>query len=533
MNKINGILLLLLYVCVGTALLNDQFVNVGNMQNNLRWTAEFGIIGIGVAFVIITGGIDLSIGSVIGLIGCILAMSLTEWGVSVPVALGLVMLISLVIGLYHGLLVTKLKLPAFVVTLCGLMYFRGLARLLTDDKTQGFGSEYNETLRLFAIGKPCSIAFLTLLSGIAILTWCVWSQSRRRDQNSADVRAVVGLIGLAMVVIGAARYRYGWEFVSGPPLLSIAGFSVPTWNVIVPDAGLVIPQQILLWCGCAVIPGILWLAVTVFQGAHWPRTIAPVVSLAVGAGLVLWATQLVRAADEWFWPDASWARTYRILAVFGALGMLMLAIGWFTRTTREVTEGRASAPLLLTGAAGVSWLIGKTPLGEMLVPSPMIFLIVLGVLAAVFLNQTIYGRYLLALGNNEEAARYSGINTQLMTVVAYMLCSLAAGVAGILFALDLNSIQPNGHGNFYELYAIAAAVLGGCSLRGGEGTIMGVVIGAAVMQVLRNSISMVGMPSSREPLIIGLVLLLGVIADEVMKRLAARRKAIAEGAAVE
>ena len=83
---------------------------------------------------------------------------------------------------------------------------------------------------------------------------------------------------------------------------------------------------------------------------------------------------------------------------------------------------------------------------------------VIALLAAAFLNQTIFGRYLLALGRNETAARYSGINTDRMKMLAYVICSLLAGVGGILFSLDLNSIQPSGLGEFYELYAIAAAV---------------------------------------------------------------------------
>ncbi len=187
-------------------------------------------------------------------------------------------------------------------------------------------------------------------------------------------------------------------------------------------------------------------------------------------------------------------------------------------------------PIALTGAAIILWLLGHTPLGSTLVPAPVIFLILIGVFASVFLNQTIYGRYLLALGHNEEAARFSGINTDRMTIAAYVICSALAGVGGILFALDNNSIQPSGHGNFFELYAIAAAVLGGCSLRGGEGTIVGVVIGAAVMQVLRNSISLIGIPSKMEFAIIGLVILLGVLADEVARRIAARRQvAVASG----
>ena len=75
--------------------------------------------------------------------------------------------------------------------------------------------------------------------------------------------------------------------------------------------------------------------------------------------------------------------------------------------------------------------------------------------------------YLYALGNNEDGAKYSGIDTDKMKIIAYVLCSFCAGMAGILFAFELDSVQPAQTGEFYELYAIAAAVLGGCSLRGG------------------------------------------------------------------
>lgn len=148
----------------------------------------------------------------------------------------------------------------------------------------------------------------------------------------------------------------------------------------------------------------------------------------------------------------------------------------------------------------------------------------LAIVAAIFLNKTIYGRYMLALGRNEQAARYSGIDTNRMVVLAYVLCSLIAGFGGILFALDSNSIQPDNFGSFYELYAIAAAVLGGCSLRGGQGSIFGVVIGAAILPLLRNSINLLGMPTTLEFAIIGVVILAGVIVDEVVKRIAAKRR---------
>jgi ribose transport system permease protein len=163
---------------------------------------------------------------------------------------------------------------------------------------------------------------------------------------------------------------------------------------------------------------------------------------------------------------------------------------------------------------------------------PWVILLVVAVAAAVFLNLTIYGRYLFALGRNEEAARYSGINTDRMIILAYVVCSLLAGLGGMLFVFDVGSAQPVDFGNFYELYAIAAAVLGGCSLRGGEGSILGVILGTAVMRVLKNSITMIDqIPNKIEFAVIGFVILGGVITDELLKRLAAKRRAAAQAKA--
>ena len=154
------------------------------------------------------------------------------------------------------------------------------------------------------------------------------------------------------------------------------------------------------------------------------------------------------------------------------------------------------------------------------IPYPCFVFLAIVILALIFLNRSIWGRYMQALGRNEEAARYSGINTQRMTILAYVLCAVMAGIGGMLFALDGNSIAPSSFGNFYELYAIAAAVLGGCSLRGGEGSILGVIIGTALMQTLYNSMILLGITDTWEFTIIGVVILLGVISDEVIRRFA-------------
>ena len=152
-------------------------------------------------------------------------------------------------------------------------------------------------------------------------------------------------------------------------------------------------------------------------------------------------------------------------------------------------------------------------------------MLALGIAAALFLNRTIWGRYLFALGNNEDGARYSGINTDNMKIIAYVICSFMAGIAGILFAFELDSVQPAQTGEFYELYAIAAAVLGGCSLRGGVGSILGVIIAAAVIRLIYNSINMLGISTHLEFGILGIVILLGVMADEFLKRYSAQRAA--------
>ncbi|HEY6563159.1 MAG TPA: ABC transporter permease, partial [Pirellulaceae bacterium] len=116
------------------------------------------------------------------------------------------------------------------------------------------------------------------------------------------------------------------------------------------------------------------------------------------------------------------------------------------------------------------------------------------------------------------------INVDRMTILAYVLCGLLAVLGGVAFAADSNPVAPSSFGNFFELYAIAAAVLGGCSLRGGEGSILGVVFGTALMQTLYNLIVLLKISDKLEFAVIGTVILLGVIADECVRRWAGSRE---------
>jgi ribose transport system permease protein len=143
----------------------------------------------------------------------------------------------------------------------------------------------------------------------------------------------------------------------------------------------------------------------------------------------------------------------------------------------------------------------------------------------VVLHRSVYGRYLFATGRNEVAARYSGVRVHRVVTSAYVILGLLTGVSAIIFAFYTNSVSPSSHGTFFELYGIAAAVLGGCSLRGGEGSILGILIGATLLQVLQNLVNLLGIPSSLNFAVMGGVILVGVVGDQVLQN-RARRAAI-------
>ena len=155
---------------------------------------------------------------------------------------------------------------------------------------------------------------------------------------------------------------------------------------------------------------------------------------------------------------------------------------------------------------------------------PFVLLIIVGIIAYVLLHRSVFGRYLYAVGRNEDAARYSGINSKLVVASAYILCTMLAAFSGILFAIDTNTIQASDFGIGYEMYGIAAAVLGGCSLRGGEGSIVGVVIGTALLQVLQTAVNLLGIPSSLNFAVMGGVILIGVLVDQILAQRRRNRK---------
>ena len=321
MKKDLGLFVLLIVVSAITGAINPAFLSGVNLLNMANLIGLFGVFALGEGMVIITGGIDLSIGSMLALLGVVFIDLLTQYEIYWPLALLMVIAGGLLLGALQAFLVTKLKMQPFIVTLCGLLIYRGAARYYTTDSTRGFG--------------------------------------------------------------------YGDE------------------------------------------------------------------------------------AD----------------------------------TISDIASGH---------------IMG--------VPNTFIFLIVLSVIMAVVLHRSVYGRWLYAVGKNEEAARFSGIRTGVVIAVAYIISGVLAGISTVMFVFYTNSVSPSSFGNFYELYAIAAAVLGGCSLRGGEGSIVGIVLGTALLQVLQNLVNILGIPNSLNFAVMGTVILLGVLVDQ---QLQARRRlaAAAAGAA--
>jgi ribose transport system permease protein len=306
MKKELGIFILLVVLCVIVSVLNPSFLMANNLQNTGRLIGAFGVFSLGLGLVIMTGGIELSVGSMMALLGVLLSMMLTEWHWPVVASVLCCVAISMALSWGHGWLITGMKMQPFIVTLCGLLFYRGIARFITRDETKGFGSD-------------------------------------------------VGFEGL------------------------------------------------------------------------------------------------------------------RYLANGNLLG----------------------------------------------VPMPFVLLVVISAVMWVFLHRSVYGRYLFATGRNEEAARYSGVNTRRVIATTYVVAGALTAISGVMFAFYTNSVSPASHGNFYELYGIAAAVLGGCSLRGGEGSVLGILIGTALLQVLRNLVNLLDIPTSLDFAVMGAVILIGVLADQI------------------
>ncbi len=204
----------------------------------------------------------------------------------------------------------------------------------------------------------------------------------------------------------------------------------------------------------------------------------------------------------------------------GALGGLLVAcfkVPPFITTLAVMMMARGLA-FMITGGFSIyqvpeamSWLGQGRSLG---VPNTVLLLAVLYAVAHVFMSHTRMGRYIYAVGGNEQAARLSGVPVALVIVFVYAVSGLAAGLGGCIQASQLNAGTPN-MGVMFELYVIAAVVVGGTSLAGGSGRILGTLIGAFIISVIQNGMNLLGMESYTQQVVLGGVILLAVLLDKL------------------
>lgn len=151
------------------------------------------------------------------------------------------------------------------------------------------------------------------------------------------------------------------------------------------------------------------------------------------------------------------------------------------------------------------------------IPNGVFIMFGIAILASILLTRSLFGRYVFALGSNEEAARLSGVNVDFWKIVTYALSGAICGVAGLLISSRLNSAQP-ALGLGYELDAIAAVVIGGTSLSGGRGTILGTIIGAFIMSVLTNGLRIMGVQEEWKIVVTGVIIIVAVFVDILLRR---------------
>ena len=202
-----------------------------------------------------------------------------------------------------------------------------------------------------------------------------------------------------------------------------------------------------------------------------------------------------------------WAVTrFKVPSFVATLAMLTMARGF----TMLWTQGHPITGLGDTfGFLGTGWLLG--------IPMPVWISGIIVIAAIILTNKTRFGRYIYAIGGNESAARLSGIPINKIKTWVYMLAGMLAAVGGVLVTARLDSAQPNA-GISYELDAIAAVVIGGTSLSGGRGTILGTVLGAMIIGVLNNGLVLLNVSPFWQQVIKGVVILLAVIIDKSSRK---------------
>jgi ribose transport system permease protein len=204
----------------------------------------------------------------------------------------------------------------------------------------------------------------------------------------------------------------------------------------------------------------------------------------------------------------------KIPPFIATLGMMMLLKG-----LALVISG--TRPIYFNDTPNFSMISQESLIGAVLpflpIPNGVMILFVVAVVSSLVLTRTAFGRYTFALGSNEEAVRLSGVNTDFWKIIVYTVSGGICGIAGLIIASRLNSAQP-ALGQGYELDAIAAVVIGGTSLSGGRGTILGTIIGALIISVLTNGLRILSVAQEWQTVVTGIIIILAVYADILRRK---------------
>ncbi|MFA5447050.1 MAG: ABC transporter permease [Sphaerochaeta sp.] len=202
----------------------------------------------------------------------------------------------------------------------------------------------------------------------------------------------------------------------------------------------------------------------------------------------------------------AYVRLPAFIMTLGSLYMIRGVTLYITNSTQVNVKGAQAFKFI-----GQGFLLG--------IPFPVYIFIAIGLLAIFFLTFTATGRHIFAVGSNEVSARLSGVKVERTLVTAYVLSSVCVALAGIVYLARLTAAQPTA-GEGYELESIAAAVVGGTSLAGGEGGVLGTLIGAVIIAVIRNGLVIIGVGSYFTKIVVGLIIVLAVTLDVVRRRMA-------------
>ena len=204
----------------------------------------------------------------------------------------------------------------------------------------------------------------------------------------------------------------------------------------------------------------------------------------------------------------------KIPPFIATLGMMMLLKGLslVVSGTKPIYFSDVEQFGIISQESLIGYFIPAMP-----IPNAVLILFLVALLGAFILNKTILGTYTFALGSNEEAVRLSGVNVDRWKIIVYSFAGALCGIAGLMIASRLNSAQP-ALGPGYELDAIAAVVIGGTSLAGGVGTILGTIIGAFIISVLTHGLRILSVAQEWQTVVTGVIIILAVYADNLRKR---------------